>query len=75
VVRAILESLGRLDEYEKLSPEEKSRFLLDSGLSAAPYPLPEKARETMDCLAEIKEIQSLNGEAGCNRYIISNCSR
>ncbi len=30
-------------------------------------------RDTVESLALIKEVQSLNGERGCHRYVISNC--
>ncbi|MCX7553377.1 phosphoenolpyruvate carboxylase [Marinicella sp. S1101] len=31
------------------------------------------AKDTLSCVKEIQTIQQLNGEAGANRYIISNC--
>ncbi|MDE3125446.1 MAG: phosphoenolpyruvate carboxylase, partial [Bacteroidota bacterium] len=30
-------------------------------------------KDTLDIIAAIRDIQHLNGEAGCNRYIISHC--
>lgn len=34
----------------------------------------ELAKDTLDSMASIKKIQQSNGELGCHRYIISNCS-
>ena len=33
----------------------------------------EFARETLESVRTIKKIQTINGEAGCHRYVISNC--
>jgi phosphoenolpyruvate carboxylase len=63
------------DSYSKLSSEEKSNFL-----SNAPEVIAENnysdqlVKDTVTNLYGIKKIQQLNGEAGCNRYIISQCN-
>jgi len=63
------------EAYSKLSDEEKINFCLH-----APEVVAEKnysdslIQDTVANLHGIKTIQQLNGQAGCNRYIISQCN-
>lgn len=63
------------EAYSKLSDEEKINFCL-----TAPEVVAEKnysdtlIQDTVANLHGIKTIQQLNGNAGCNRYIISQCN-
>ena len=72
-VKEILQSLGKYEQYPGLSAEEKLDFLFSIGPLSRTEGLSEQAAETLACIREIKNIQRLNGEDGCNRYIISNC--
>jgi phosphoenolpyruvate carboxylase len=61
--------------YDSLSAEEKIEVL--SGLSGAAHPgLYEDPliKDTLETIAAVRTIQEINGEEGCNRYIISQCS-
>ncbi len=74
VITEILDGLGRGDEYRDASPEEKIRLLfsiMDAG--ETPAVRSEEAKETLDTMRSMKQIQKINGEQGANRYIISNC--
>jgi len=61
--------------YSKLNTEEKIKFCV-----TAPEVIAEKnyadplVQDTVTNLYGIKKIQQLNGESGCNRYIISQCN-
>ncbi len=72
-MREILESQGRYEEYVSLHVSEKTSFLLD-GDTKNFNATSDIAVETLRCMKIIKTIQKFNGEEGCNRYIISNCS-
>lgn len=60
------------ENYSKLNEEEKVDFLINAPevTSAATY---DNAliQDTVNNLKGIQQIQKVNGEAGCNRYIIS----
>ncbi len=74
VLKEILESQGRYDDYINLDPSEKSAFLLQKDDVGEFEVTSEIAQETLQCLKVIRTIQKSNGEEGCNRYIISNCT-
>jgi phosphoenolpyruvate carboxylase len=63
------------EAYSKLSAGEKIDFCVN-----APEVIAQKnytdplVQDTVTNLYGIKKIQQLNGEAGCNRYIISQCN-
>ncbi|MGG9963375.1 phosphoenolpyruvate carboxylase [Ferruginibacter sp. SUN106] len=63
------------EAYSKLSTAEKISFCVN-----APEVIAEKnytdalVQDTVTNLYGIKKVQQLNGEAGCNRYIISQCN-
>jgi phosphoenolpyruvate carboxylase len=76
VVAAIAGKPGYLPaDYSTLSAEEKINILTDITV-----PLKEETFEdalvtdTIATIKAIKDIQDFNGEAGCNRYIISQCN-
>jgi len=60
--------------YAGLSQEEKIRVLssLEMKLDVNLFPKG-LTRDTLESMYAIQEIQAMNGEAGCQRYIISNC--
>ncbi|MFN8252920.1 MAG: phosphoenolpyruvate carboxylase [Ferruginibacter sp.] len=63
------------EAYSKLNVDEKIRFL-----TAAPEADTSKdygnalVNDTLVNIKGIRQIQEVNGEAGCNRYIISQCN-
>ncbi len=62
-------------EYKSLTEEDKIKAL--ENLSAkADIPILDNSllNDTLLCTQTIKTIQRLNGEAGCHRYIISQCT-
>ncbi len=74
VHNSVLEAIHG-EAYSKLSTAEKISFCVN-----APEVIAEKnytdtlIQDTVTNLYGIKKIQQLNGEAGCNRYIISQCN-
>ncbi|MDB5278088.1 MAG: phosphoenolpyruvate carboxylase [Ferruginibacter sp.] len=76
VLEAISKKSGYLpDNYASLSDEEKIDFLtyIEVPLKEEKFDDPLVA-DTIATIKAIKNIQDFNGEAGCNRYIISQCS-
>ena len=63
------------ENYTALNDKEKTVFLTGEmdALPAADYKHPD-AQDTLKSMETIKTIQGYNGEQGCNRYIISQCS-
>lgn len=63
------------ENYTALNDKEKTVFLTGAmdALPAADYKHPD-AQDTLKSMETIKTIQGYNGEQGCNRYIISQCS-
>ncbi|NOT94106.1 phosphoenolpyruvate carboxylase [Ferruginibacter sp.] len=63
------------ETYRKLSAEEKIIFCTQAPevIAETNYAEP-LVQDTVTNLYGIKKIQQLNGEAGCNRYIISQCN-
>ncbi|MFM2327300.1 MAG: hypothetical protein RIR31_1502, partial [Bacteroidota bacterium] len=63
------------DAYSKLSSEDKYNFLANAPEVIAEDNYSDQLiKDTVTNLYGIKKIQQLNGEAGCNRYIISQCN-
>jgi phosphoenolpyruvate carboxylase len=61
--------------YNTLSEDEKICVLQDISSSFDPALLNDDLfKDTIESAKAIKTIQQLNGEAGCNRYIISHCT-
>ncbi len=63
------------DTYSKLSSAEKINFLTHAPEINIEQNYEEPlVADTINSIKGIKKIQKQNGEAGCNRYIISQCS-
>ncbi|MEQ1605205.1 MAG: phosphoenolpyruvate carboxylase [Pyrinomonadaceae bacterium] len=61
-------------DYGSLTDTEKIDRLLTASEYASPESLPnELSRDTLRTVAAVREIQQRNGEAGCHRYVISQC--
>ncbi len=61
-------------DYDKLTETEKIHCLTAINTVIDPSIIQDKlSRDTLESIYAIKEIQRLNGSAGCHRYIISNC--
>ncbi len=62
------------DNYALLSVEDKIHLLSLLEATIDPSILPDGiAKDTLESIYVIKNIQQMNGQAGCQRYIISNC--
>ncbi len=62
------------DDYISLSAEAKINLLTELKGPIDPSQISDKlTKDTLDSIYAIKILQRENGEAGCNRYIISNC--
>ena len=62
------------DNYSSLSQEEKINALTSINMSIDPEIFPDGiTKDTLQSMYAINSIQKMNGEAGCQRYIISNC--
>lgn len=74
VIAANTESLPA--NYSSLTDLEKIALLttIDKPVGNNIFITDELHRDTLDVMAAIKTIQQSNGEAGCNRYIISQCN-
>ena len=63
------------DNYSTLSAEGKIKILAEINVTAAPLKTDNTVlSDIADTIKAIKDIQQFNGEAGCNRYIISQCN-
>lgn len=61
--------------YTTMGDEEKIKILQSVKASASESVLEnELYKDTLLSMKAVKAIQSINGEAGCNRYIISQCT-
>jgi phosphoenolpyruvate carboxylase len=63
------------DDYTELNDSEKTQVLFSVQKIFAVDIIDELANETLQTFNAIKKIQELNGELGCNRYIISMCHK
>ena len=62
------------DNYASLSADEKIKLLSVLEGKVDPSFLPDGiAKDTLESIYAIKQVQQMNGESGCRRYIISNC--
>ncbi len=62
------------DNYATLSPEDKINVLISLETAIDPEIFSDGiVKDTLQSIHAIKSIQKMNGEAGCQRYIISNC--
>ena len=80
VIRKTLESI--MNEYSNIYPDdlfdkpdaEQIEILLKAKAEVDPAKFEDRViKDTVQSFSVIREIQLLNGEAGCHRYIISNC--
>jgi len=63
------------EAYSKLSVEEKIKFLTGTPQTDAAAGFSNAlVQDTLNNIKGISQIQQLNGESGCNRYIISQCN-
>jgi phosphoenolpyruvate carboxylase len=76
VLTAIAEKEGFLpDNYSSLNDEEKIAALVSVSGKTNPEAYSDPLiKDTLSSIHAIKSIQQFNGEAGCNRYIISQCN-
>jgi len=59
--------------YDDLSDEEKINILLEKDIAVDAHDFDDPVlKDTIDNIKQLKQIQEMNGEQGCNRYIISN---
>jgi phosphoenolpyruvate carboxylase len=62
------------DDFDSISDQEKLSVLSRLSGQVDPAQFPEGiVRDTLESIYAIQTIQQMNGEAGCHRYIISNC--
>ena len=63
------------DDYEELDEKEKIKILAHlKPVSKSPFS-DDLTNDTLASVRAVKTIQEKNGEAGCNRYIISQCNK
>ncbi|MBC7937742.1 MAG: phosphoenolpyruvate carboxylase [Rhizobacter sp.] len=76
VLNVIAEKTDSLPKnYASLGNQEKMNVLFNITASANPNIFEDAVeKDTLKSVAVIKTIQQLNGEAGCHRYIISQCN-
>ncbi|MDJ1470947.1 phosphoenolpyruvate carboxylase [Xanthocytophaga flava] len=71
----LIAAQGKLKEYEQLSEAQKIDYLLSLQITPKPEDVKdETSKDIIGSIRTIQEIQQLNGEAGCHRYVISNCN-
>lgn len=64
------------DNYDSLSEEEKIKALVFKSAKINYTEQPDSlTQDTLETIAEIKQIQQSNGEMACHRFIISNCQQ
>lgn len=61
------------DDYNHLPTDEKITVLSSLEDQLDPTLFESITRDTLESIYAIQTIQHQNGEAGCNRYVISNC--
>ncbi|MRX65242.1 phosphoenolpyruvate carboxylase [Maribacter luteus] len=72
-VETILKEKGFIKEsLAELSDSELIELLVRKKINADPESYEDIVKDTLLNIRQLKEIQSKNGEDGCNRYIISN---
>ena len=76
VLEAVAKKIGYLPaEYASLSDSEKITSLTNINVVLKDESFDDAlVTDTIATIKAIKDIQDFNGEAGCNRYIISHCS-
>lgn len=62
--------------FTSLTEEQRIDYLLSLDFSLANLTVDDDfARETVNSVKVLQQIQQNNGEAGCHRYVISNCQK
>ena len=71
----VLKDIGVLpDNYDTLSETDKLNLLATIEGKINPADFKETiTKDTIESIYAIQTVQAMNGEAGCHRYIISNC--
>lgn len=73
VVEMVLKKNGFIKEHiEELKQDELVKLLVQGKIKADPKDYKDIVKDTLLNISQLKEIQTKNGEDGCNRYIISN---
>jgi len=64
------------ENYESLNEQEKIKAMIfKSAKVNYTEPANSLTEDTLQTIAEIKQIQQINGEMACHRFIISNCQQ
>ncbi|AOM76650.1 phosphoenolpyruvate carboxylase [Pedobacter steynii] len=64
------------ENYDSLNEEEKIKALVFKSAKINYTEQPDSlTQDTLETIAEIKQIQQSNGEMACHRFIISNCQQ
>ncbi|ALL04127.1 phosphoenolpyruvate carboxylase [Pedobacter sp. PACM 27299] len=64
------------ENYENLNEQEKIKAMIfKSAKVNYTEPANSLTEDTLQTIAEIKQIQQINGEMACHRFIISNCQQ
>lgn len=79
VHQKVLEAISEKNEllpanYPSLTENEKIKLLVNASGKASPGQYEGIVKDTLESIAVIKTIQEINGQEGCDRYIISQCS-
>lgn len=62
--------------FERMTEEERIEYLLALNVPLKELDVQDDfARETVNSVGVLQKIQLRNGEAGCHRYVISNCQK
>jgi phosphoenolpyruvate carboxylase len=73
VVETILKKNGFIKEsIKELKQADLVKLLVQKKIKADPKDYKDIVKDTLLNISQLKEIQTKNGEEGCNRYIISN---
>ncbi|MGB5435565.1 MAG: phosphoenolpyruvate carboxylase [Maribacter sp.] len=73
VVETILKKNGFIKEsIQELKKADLVKLLVQKKIKADPKDYKDIVKDTLLNISQLKEIQTKNGEEGCNRYIISN---
>jgi phosphoenolpyruvate carboxylase len=72
VVRFLEKDNDSIAGYDKMDENAKLDVLAGINADLTPEMFEEETRSTLESILAIKTIQERNGQAGCNRYIISN---
>ena len=75
VISEVAAQMSPAINYDLFSNDEKIQWLTSLNQPVTPTDSMELiVRDTLTSVMSIKEIQSFNGKAGCERYIISQCN-